>query len=622
MKFNVKNMLVSAMALGAVGCSGGGGGGGGGGTLDHSLGMMPNNPTEMGGFDKGKFGAGSLAAAMDWRSLLPPIGDQGSQGSCVGWSSAYYVKSALEAQSEGWDTTAANHQYSPSWVYNQINGGQDGGSLPSDAVELMVNSGAATLATMAYDQNNFTNQPSAAAIGEAANFKNTSWQEYATFDFAGLTNHLANAGPVVLGIQVYRNFYDATTDYTSVSGDQLGGHAIACVGYDVDRNGGSLLLANSWASSWGDQGFTYVSKDAMAQIYLGAWTMTDGPNTGGGGGGALPAPTNFQANAWDNLVELSWDRVAAAFSYHIERRPAAGTWRGVADMAGSDTFYEDLDVEADTDYEYRIASVAEDGTTGSFATLSTSTTGDGGGNASLTVTATNSQDGNAFPDMIQLSWQPLAATGLLYVVLRSNGAEDFATGDYDIVFYDLDVSGYEDLVSPGSSYAYVVLVLDEGAYSIVAESEIVRGSTSGAAGGFDLWILDSWGDIDVWRGTTAAATMQVGNWTETASPNQHLRAGVEYYFWDMDLWGILEFADAENGSVPIFDVASNTSIPAYDGFEFNIDPLVPTYLITDPYLASHWWVFEVMPLDASGQPATEIFEDDNVGWTWDELVVY
>jgi len=66
---------------------------------------------------------------------LPPIGDQGSQGSCTGWARAYYCLTHQVAAANGfWDTNIPSHQFSPAFVYNQINYGDDTGSFLQDAL--------------------------------------------------------------------------------------------------------------------------------------------------------------------------------------------------------------------------------------------------------------------------------------------------------------------------------------------------------------------------------------------------------------------------------------------------------------------------------------------------------
>ena len=58
---------------------------------------------------------------------LPPIGNQGNQLSCTCWASGYYLKTYHEGQERGWDLTVPEHQCSPAFLYNQLNGGEHGG---------------------------------------------------------------------------------------------------------------------------------------------------------------------------------------------------------------------------------------------------------------------------------------------------------------------------------------------------------------------------------------------------------------------------------------------------------------------------------------------------------------
>ncbi|MBC7235932.1 MAG: hypothetical protein H5T69_08825, partial [Chloroflexi bacterium] len=63
----------------------------------------------------------ALPAAVDLSADLPPVGRQGSLGSCVGWAVGYYYKSWQERVERGWDVSVPEHQFSPSWIYNQHN---------------------------------------------------------------------------------------------------------------------------------------------------------------------------------------------------------------------------------------------------------------------------------------------------------------------------------------------------------------------------------------------------------------------------------------------------------------------------------------------------------------------
>jgi hypothetical protein len=75
---------------------------------------------------------------------FPPIGDQGSQGSCVAWAVGYYTKTYQEAKEHSWVVSAgpSDKITSPSFIYNLINGGVDSGSWYSDAIGLICSVGA------------------------------------------------------------------------------------------------------------------------------------------------------------------------------------------------------------------------------------------------------------------------------------------------------------------------------------------------------------------------------------------------------------------------------------------------------------------------------------------------
>jgi hypothetical protein len=56
-----------------------------------------------------------LSASADLSAKLPPVGDQGNQGSCAAWATSYYYKSWSEKQEHTtWDLTNPYYQYSPS----------------------------------------------------------------------------------------------------------------------------------------------------------------------------------------------------------------------------------------------------------------------------------------------------------------------------------------------------------------------------------------------------------------------------------------------------------------------------------------------------------------------------
>ncbi|NQS97269.1 MAG: T9SS type A sorting domain-containing protein [candidate division Zixibacteria bacterium] len=211
--------------------------------------------------------------SCDHSDHFPPVGNQGGQGSCVGWATAYYYKTYQEWEEHGWDVTSTSHQFSPAFMYNQINGGVDQGAYFEDAFKLLCDLGGATQADMPYTSSNYTNLPEEEDYLNGINYR---CQEFYYIDvYAGLDdlrNHLLNGHAAVVGIDVYSNFdyissYNNTYCVCEIYGSMRGGHAVTFCGFDDDRvtsdGVGAFKLANSWGTGWGDSGYFWMSYEAV-----------------------------------------------------------------------------------------------------------------------------------------------------------------------------------------------------------------------------------------------------------------------------------------------------------------------------------------------------------------------
>ena len=72
-------------------------------------------------------------------------------------------------------------------------------------------------------------------------------------------------GPAVLGVNWYKGM--ETPDASGqifVTGEQLGGHAILCIGYDHVRQ--LYRLHNSWGKDWGIGGDCFISVSDMKRL--------------------------------------------------------------------------------------------------------------------------------------------------------------------------------------------------------------------------------------------------------------------------------------------------------------------------------------------------------------------
>lgn len=240
---------------------------------------------------------GAIPSKVDLSGSMPTPGDQQTQGSCTAWATGYAAKSFHEITEMKWSRTSASHQFSPAWIYNQINGGSDGGSAISSALDLIVNKGADNLADFPYDTTNFTRQPAADSLARASHFKAKSWATLATSE-AAIKSTLASGNVVVVSIAVLPDFdalnsttntvYDTaagTTSTCSTAPCIRGYHAITLVGYDDAKK--AFKLINSWGTGWGSGGYGWLAYSFVTNGTLGLYPylLTDAPNTGATGYG-------------------------------------------------------------------------------------------------------------------------------------------------------------------------------------------------------------------------------------------------------------------------------------------------------------------------------------------------
>lgn len=274
------------------------------------------DPKDYASFDLSTFNSSLLGGdvpptpppSVDLSLNFPAPGDQGRQGSCVGWATAYALKSFHEKIEIGWALNTADHLFSPAFVYNQINGGRDQGAYIFHALDLAVNKGIATLRQMPYSDTDHLTQPSAEAFAEAAMFKSAEW--YRINDTSQIKAALVNRNPVVAGITVYQQLMDLQGNdsvYNTRSGQDYGGHAVTIVGYDDNRYGGAFKVINSWSRNWGDDGYFWMPYNFAQGILSEAYVLLDTENSQ-----MIPRPDDISEPEPDitrlpNLAVSSWE---------------------------------------------------------------------------------------------------------------------------------------------------------------------------------------------------------------------------------------------------------------------------------------------------------------------------
>ncbi len=304
------------------------------------LGDVPEDPFDYGEIDLDYFDTTRIPRSVDLSGSFPVPGNQGRQGSCTAWATSYALKSYHERVEEGWAFSPGT-TFSPAWIYNQVKvpgpcnnqrDPYDCGSRISDALDLIISKGAATLSTMPYNEHDYRARPSRQAEQEAARFKALSKRSVRSIQH--MKGAIANRHPVVIGMPVYESFFSlsgSASVYNDLRGASAGGHAVTIVGYDDDRFGGAFKVINSWGTGWGDRGYFWlpysIYSDSRFNAY--AYLLVDGPNDDRG---RPPPPTPPPCGRGDyrpNLVATSWT------TQYYERPGGTGTWTYEVQNTGS-----------------------------------------------------------------------------------------------------------------------------------------------------------------------------------------------------------------------------------------------------------------------------------------------
>jgi hypothetical protein len=210
-----------------------------------------------------------LPEAANLQKYAPPVGDQGHQGSCVAWSSAYAARTIEEAARTGADPNSV--RFSPSFLYNQIGLDNCDGSYIERAMEFMTKSGSIPYDQFPYTDQDCSKQPDQRLLQEAHNYKMRGFNRLTpgdrnnAIDLHAIKENISQGAPVVIGMMVGGSYmqpmmgqdlWTPTAEDRSMHG--FGGHAQCVVGYDDKKYGGAFLIMNSWGSGWGHNGFAWV----------------------------------------------------------------------------------------------------------------------------------------------------------------------------------------------------------------------------------------------------------------------------------------------------------------------------------------------------------------------------
>ncbi|AEW87030.1 peptidase C1A papain [Flavobacterium columnare] len=210
----------------------------------------------------------SVAMPATFELPAMPVGNQGKEGSCVGWGIGYAAHSMTRyinnpVHNRNWRSASR----SAAFVYNQIKISDCiKGSYPDDAMNLLKQKGECGADQMPYVEGGCFTMPSAKQLEYARERKISSWKNISATSVEDIKYYLSKNYPVPACFDYNESFQAISRNnyvWNSVYGKRNGGHCVCIVGYnDVTKQ---FKVQNSWGRSWGRQGYFYVTYDAIKQ---------------------------------------------------------------------------------------------------------------------------------------------------------------------------------------------------------------------------------------------------------------------------------------------------------------------------------------------------------------------
>jgi hypothetical protein len=236
-------------------------------TYKYSTGLVMTPPEQLSKLPETPVYRDFLPPAVDLSKYMPPVGDQGAKGSCVGWATAYAARAYYAKQVEHRDTSDPANVPSPEWIFDIVHIGAncEQGADISQALAVFT-SGALSLKEYPYDDKTckVLLPPQRA---RAKDFKTAGYERVDNTNLDQVKAELAKGNPVVIGANLDDNFMNlegrrGTQVWRSdKSQPNIGGHAITLVGYDDARQ--VFKFINQWTANWGDKGYGRMSYDTF-----------------------------------------------------------------------------------------------------------------------------------------------------------------------------------------------------------------------------------------------------------------------------------------------------------------------------------------------------------------------
>lgn len=210
-----------------------------------------------------------LPIAVDLTPFCPTPKDQGDIGSCVGWAVGYGALTMLYAIQKKIQGRQVNEvAFSAMYIYNNIKFNDCyGGAKIEKAGDFLREYGNCLHRDFDLSNTNCEREASKILVEEAKKYKIFELHKMFSPDSRAkerlfkVKEILADSIPVIIKLKIRQNFLNPSRYWYADQGDTtlLGDHALVIVAYDENRR--AFKVMNSWGTSWGEGGFTWIRYD-------------------------------------------------------------------------------------------------------------------------------------------------------------------------------------------------------------------------------------------------------------------------------------------------------------------------------------------------------------------------
>jgi C1A family cysteine protease len=141
-------------------------------------------------------------------------------------------------------------------------------------LEFLKSTGICTWQSMPFTSTDCSLLPNSSQLTEAANYKITSYSSIYTSDLPAIKNSLVNKHPLIAAFTVDNSFFGAGPGFIWKTYSNTNGpfHCVAICGYDDSKH--AVKIMNSWGTTWGEAGFSWIDYDFLATITSKVYLMS------------------------------------------------------------------------------------------------------------------------------------------------------------------------------------------------------------------------------------------------------------------------------------------------------------------------------------------------------------